>query len=44
MVVSTILNLIFIPVLYVILKTVLERFSPRKEGNEPPPLPADADC
>jgi HAE1 family hydrophobic/amphiphilic exporter-1 len=44
MIVSTILNLIFIPVLYVILKTLLERFSPRKQGSEPPPLPADADC
>ncbi|HEY0307061.1 MAG TPA: efflux RND transporter permease subunit [Acidobacteriaceae bacterium] len=38
MIVSTILNLIFIPVLYVILKTLLERFSPSK-----PQPPADGE-
>lgn len=38
MIVSTILNLIFIPVLYVILKTLLERFSPAK-----PLPPADTE-
>jgi len=44
MVVSTILNLIFIPVLYVILKTLLEKISPRKEPDAPPPVPLEADC
>jgi HAE1 family hydrophobic/amphiphilic exporter-1 len=44
MIVSTILNLVFIPVLYVILKTLLERFSPRKDESVPPTLSADADC
>jgi HAE1 family hydrophobic/amphiphilic exporter-1 len=44
MIFSTILNLIFIPVLYVILKTLLERFSSRKDEDAPPPLSADADC
>lgn len=31
MLVSTVLNLVFIPILYVIFKTLLERISPRKE-------------
>jgi HAE1 family hydrophobic/amphiphilic exporter-1 len=35
---STVLNLFFIPVLYVIFKTLLERFSPRKD---PPPAPPE---
>jgi HAE1 family hydrophobic/amphiphilic exporter-1 len=37
MLVSTILNLFFIPVLYVILKTVLERLTPKKKENALPP-------
>jgi HAE1 family hydrophobic/amphiphilic exporter-1 len=44
MVLSTILNLFFIPVLYVILKTFLSRFSrkakPATGRTEPPPQPA----
>ena len=36
MTVSTLLNLFFIPVLYVVLKTLLERF-----GNKTPRNPAD---
>lgn len=43
MLLSTILNLFFIPVLYVILKTLLGRFSkapePREQGELPPPEP-----
>ncbi len=42
MILSTILNLVFIPVLYVLLKTFLAMFSkgPKKEGGEPvPPSP-----
>jgi HAE1 family hydrophobic/amphiphilic exporter-1 len=43
MVLSTILNLFFIPVLYVILKTILARFSGKKvttrSGELPPPQP-----
>ena len=35
MVVSTVLNLLFIPVLYVVLKSLLERFTPAKKT--PPP-------
>jgi len=35
MILSTILNLFFIPVLYVILKTLLERFSPKKKSSPP---------
>ena len=34
---STILNLFFIPVLYVIVKTLLEAVSPRKNSTPPPP-------
>jgi HAE1 family hydrophobic/amphiphilic exporter-1 len=44
MVLSTILNLFFIPVLYVILKTILARFSGKKPatraGELPPPQPS----
>jgi HAE1 family hydrophobic/amphiphilic exporter-1 len=45
MVLSTILNLFFIPVLYVILKTVLARFSrkakyPARSAELPPPQPS----
>jgi HAE1 family hydrophobic/amphiphilic exporter-1 len=44
MVLSTILNLFFIPVLYVILKTVLSKFSRKKvatrSGELPPPQPS----
>jgi HAE1 family hydrophobic/amphiphilic exporter-1 len=42
MLVSTVLNLFFIPVLYVLLKTFLERFSKHKPTAlpEPPPQPA----
>jgi HAE1 family hydrophobic/amphiphilic exporter-1 len=43
MVLSTILNLFFIPVLYVILKTLLAKFSRKKVvargGEVPPPQP-----
>ena len=43
MVLSTVLNLFFIPVLYVILKTILVRFSGKKvttrSGQLPPPQP-----
>jgi len=43
---STILNLFFIPVLYVIFKTLLEKISPRKEpptspATEPPTAPGE---
>ena len=38
MLLSTVLNLFFIPVLYVILKTVLTRFGRKKPGAMPPPL------
>jgi HAE1 family hydrophobic/amphiphilic exporter-1 len=41
MVVSTILNLIFIPVLYVILKTMLEYFSPTKPKPPVEPEPQE---
>jgi HAE1 family hydrophobic/amphiphilic exporter-1 len=37
MLVSTILNLFFIPVLYVLLKTLLRRFTPRKVVSDLPP-------
>jgi HAE1 family hydrophobic/amphiphilic exporter-1 len=37
MLISTILKLFFIPVLYVIVKTVLEKISPRKAEPTPPP-------
>ena len=37
MILSTALNLAFIPVLYVVLKTLLERFSKKKEPKTPPP-------
>jgi HAE1 family hydrophobic/amphiphilic exporter-1 len=44
MVLSTILNLFFIPILYVILKTILTRFSGKKvakrSGELPPPQPS----
>ncbi len=36
MVLSTILNLFFIPVLYVILKSFLARFSKKKPAPQPP--------
>ncbi|MBB5057535.1 HAE1 family hydrophobic/amphiphilic exporter-1 [Granulicella aggregans] len=42
MILSTILNLVFIPVLYVLLKTFLGMFSKDKKkegGNQPPPSP-----
>ena len=43
MVLSTVLNLFFIPVLYVILKTILVKFSGKKvvtrSGQVPPPQP-----
>ena len=39
MLLSTILNLFFIPVLYVLLKTVLIFFSPKKEAPSLPPCP-----
>jgi HAE1 family hydrophobic/amphiphilic exporter-1 len=38
MLVSTILNLFFIPVLYVIFKTLLEKISPSKQQPPPPPV------
>jgi HAE1 family hydrophobic/amphiphilic exporter-1 len=44
MVLSTVLNLFFIPVLYVVLKTILARFSRKKvatrSGELPPPQPS----
>ncbi len=42
MILSTVLNLFFIPVLYVILKTVLTRFSRKKPASPPPPAHVDA--
>jgi HAE1 family hydrophobic/amphiphilic exporter-1 len=39
MLVSTILNLFFIPVLYVLLKTVLGVFVKKKTASELPPCP-----
>ena len=42
MVLSTILNLFFIPVLYVVLKTVLVRFTQKKPATEPPSSPPPA--
>ncbi len=35
MILSTVLNLFFIPILYVILKTILLRFSPRRPAPQP---------
>lgn len=43
MILSTILNLFFIPVLYVILKTVLTRFSKKKNTPTPPGQAAHVD-
>jgi HAE1 family hydrophobic/amphiphilic exporter-1 len=37
---STILNLVFIPVLYVILRAMLERFTPKRHGGKQTPPPA----
>jgi len=44
MIVSTILNLIFIPVLYVILKTLLEKFSKTPPPEAAEPVPPGVDC
>ncbi len=42
MLVSTILNLVFIPVLYVILRTLIEDLTPAPRRTDPPPAPAEA--